>query len=75
MSTADGSVRAPNARGADHPEHLRQQKPEQRPSTVYFPMGYKEAAYQWVSAYFNSSDLDHTANNPTLVDKCNASHG
>lgn len=64
MSTADGSVRAPNARGADHPEHLRQQKPEQRPSSVYFPMGYKEAAYQWVCACLKSLDLCHTANKP-----------
>ena len=64
MSTAEGSVRAPNARGAEHPEHLRQQKPEQRPSTVYFPMGYKEAAYQWVSACSKPIDLEHIANKP-----------
>lgn len=49
MTTADGSVRGPDPRGASQPEHLRQKKAETRPNTTYFPMGYKEAAYKWVS--------------------------
>ncbi|PHH75734.1 hypothetical protein CDD80_2155 [Ophiocordyceps camponoti-rufipedis] len=26
---------------------LQQQKPQQRPPSMYFPLGYKDAAYQW----------------------------
>lgn len=47
MSTADGSVRPQQARSVDRSEELKQQKPERQPN-VYFPLGYKEAAYQWV---------------------------
>lgn len=48
MSTADGSVRAqqPAPRASDE---IKQQKP-QRPPSVFFPLGYKDAAYQWVSS-------------------------
>ncbi|KAK2590036.1 hypothetical protein QQS21_012289 [Conoideocrella luteorostrata] len=31
----------------DVPEHLRQQKPSRQGPTTYFPLGYKDAAYQW----------------------------
>lgn len=43
MSTADGSVRAP--RGSEDVK----QNPQKPPST-FFPLGYKDAAYQWVSS-------------------------
>jgi hypothetical protein len=49
MFTADGSVRAQQAQA--HPrssEELKQQK--QRAPSLFFPLGYKEAAYQWVSS-------------------------
>ena len=42
MSTPDGSVRAS--------EESRQQRPRQ--PSIFFPLGYKEAAYQWVSSEF-----------------------
>lgn len=50
MTTTDSAVRAHQAaRPADQPvDEIRQQKPQQPPS-VFFPLGYKEAAYQWVS--------------------------
>lgn len=47
MSTADGAVRPPRA--ADAPEEFKHQ-PELKPSSAFlFPLGYKDAAYQWVS--------------------------
>ncbi|KAK5998597.1 putative cardiolipin-specific deacylase 1 [Cladobotryum mycophilum] len=47
MTTAEGSVRAHPTRGIDPPdEPVRAQTPPQPPS-VFFPLGYKEAAYQW----------------------------
>lgn len=45
MTSSEGSVRA-GPRPQDVPDHLKQTKPE-RPTT-YFPLGYKDAAYQWV---------------------------
>lgn len=39
MSTTDGNVRA---------QEVKQQK-QTRPPATYFPLGYKDAAYQWVS--------------------------
>lgn len=44
MST-DGAVRPPQGRNSDE----LKQKPPPRQPTVYFPLGYKQAAYQWVS--------------------------
>ncbi|RSL63735.1 hypothetical protein CEP54_005073 [Fusarium duplospermum] len=45
MSTADGAVRPPRA--ADAPEEFKHQ-PELKPSSAFlFPLGYKDAAYQW----------------------------
>ncbi|CAM1511489.1 Fc.00g090020.m01.CDS01 [Cosmosporella sp. VM-42] len=45
MSTTDGTVRAQQARPIETAEELKQQ-PQTRPS-LFFPLGYKEAAYQW----------------------------
>ncbi|KAL7802164.1 alpha/beta-hydrolase [Trichoderma aethiopicum] len=44
MSTTENAIRAHPPREA--PEELRQQRPQQ-PAGAYFPLGYKEAAYQW----------------------------
>ncbi|PTB70710.1 alpha/beta-hydrolase [Trichoderma citrinoviride] len=44
MSTTESAIRAHPPREA--PEDLRQQRPQQV-SGAYFPLGYKEAAYQW----------------------------
>lgn len=33
-------------------ETLKQQKPAQQGPVTYFPLGYKDAAYQWVSFMF-----------------------
>ncbi|RSL90098.1 hypothetical protein CEP52_014694 [Fusarium oligoseptatum] len=45
MSTAEGAVRPPRA--ADAPEEFKHQ-PELKPSSAFlFPLGYKDAAYQW----------------------------
>jgi hypothetical protein len=52
MSTTDGSVRvhqAPNLPSDHAPEQIKQQQPPSRGPATYFPLGYKEAAYQWVS--------------------------
>ncbi|UKZ47300.1 hypothetical protein TrVGV298_001518 [Trichoderma virens] len=46
MSTTENAIRPPR----DAPEELRQQRPQQQPSGAYFPLGYKEAAYQWWSS-------------------------
>ncbi|KAL7950213.1 alpha/beta-hydrolase [Trichoderma barbatum] len=48
MSTTENAIRAHPPR--DSPEELRQQRPQQQPSGAYFPLGYKEAAYQWWSS-------------------------
>ena len=48
MSTADGGIRIQARPSAEHTAEVRQQKPTQ-PPTTYFPLGYKDAAYQWVS--------------------------
>ncbi|POR35220.1 Putative cardiolipin-specific deacylase, mitochondrial [Tolypocladium paradoxum] len=45
MSTTEAAVRTQQAHPAEAPDELRQ-KP-QRPPPVYFPLGYKDAAYQW----------------------------
>lgn len=50
MSTTENAIRAHPPR--DPPEELRQQKPQQA-AGAYFPLGYKEAAYQWVSFDFS----------------------
>jgi cardiolipin-specific phospholipase len=46
MSTTENAIRAHPP--PDSSEELRQQRPQQQPSGAYFPLGYKEAAYQWV---------------------------
>ncbi|KAI5463404.1 Alpha/Beta hydrolase protein [Mariannaea sp. PMI_226] len=46
MSTADGAVRPPPTRPVDMPEEYKQ-TPALRPSAAFFPLGYKDAAYQW----------------------------
>ncbi|KAL6881170.1 alpha/beta-hydrolase [Trichoderma novae-zelandiae] len=46
MSTTETAIRAHPPREA--PEEVRQQRPQQ-PAGAYFPLGYKEAAYQWWS--------------------------
>ncbi|KPM35075.1 hypothetical protein AK830_g11492 [Neonectria ditissima] len=48
MSTTDGTVRPPSSRAADHADEYRQQ-PVARPAAAFFPLGYKDAAYQWWS--------------------------
>lgn len=48
MSTTENAIRAHSP--PDAPEELRQQRPQQQPSGAYFPLGYKEAAYQWWSS-------------------------
>ncbi|KAL6829910.1 alpha/beta-hydrolase [Trichoderma camerunense] len=48
MSTTENAIRAHPP--PDAPEELRQQRPQQQPSGAYFPLGYKEAAYQWWSS-------------------------
>lgn len=45
MSTTDGNVRA---------QEVKQQKPT-RPPATFFPLGYKDAAYQWVSGDMSTS--------------------
>uniref|UniRef100_A0A8H7NPH4 AB hydrolase-1 domain-containing protein n=1 Tax=Bionectria ochroleuca TaxID=29856 RepID=A0A8H7NPH4_BIOOC len=53
MSTTDGSVRvhqAPNLPSDHAPEQIKQQQPPSRGPATYFPLGYKEAAYQWWSS-------------------------
>lgn len=49
MTTTESPVRAPQARTADMPEDLKQQKPQRGPPAMYFPLGYKDAVHQWVS--------------------------
>ncbi|KAL3955787.1 hypothetical protein ACCO45_011350 [Purpureocillium lilacinum] len=49
MTTTEGSVRTqhPHEAGPHATEDLRAQQRPQRPSAAYFPLGYKDAAYQW----------------------------
>lgn len=44
MSTTGGNA---TAQAAQH--EVKQKKPE-RPPSAFFPLGYKDAAYQWVSS-------------------------
>lgn len=47
MST-DGAVRPPHGGRVDAPEEIKHQA-ELKPSHAFlFPLGYKDAAYQWV---------------------------
>ncbi|KAK7418544.1 hypothetical protein QQX98_003889 [Neonectria punicea] len=46
MSTTDGTVRPPSSRAADHAVEYKQQSVA-RPAAAFFPLGYKDAAYQW----------------------------
>lgn len=48
MSTTDGTVRPPPSRAAEHADEYKQTPPA-RTAAAFFPMGYKDAAYQWVS--------------------------
>ncbi|KAJ6444590.1 alpha/beta hydrolase [Purpureocillium lavendulum] len=51
MSTTEGAVRAQHPHGTEAGPHatedIRPQQKPQRPSGAYFPLGYKDAAYQW----------------------------
>lgn len=49
MTATESPVRAPQARAAELPEDLKQQKPQRGPPAMYFPLGYKDAVHQWVS--------------------------
>lgn len=46
MTTADSSLPPPQARSF-RPEDVKQNRPENQPAP-YFPMPYRDAAYQWV---------------------------
>lgn len=46
MSTAESTVRPQQARSVEVGDEYKQQPPP-RPTSAFFPMGYKEAAYQW----------------------------
>ncbi|EQL03025.1 hypothetical protein OCS_01269 [Ophiocordyceps sinensis CO18] len=46
MSTTEAPLRPQQAHVDDSRHQTRQQKPQQ-PHSAYFPLGYKDAAYQW----------------------------
>ncbi|KAH7017493.1 Alpha/Beta hydrolase protein [Ilyonectria destructans] len=49
MSTTDGTVRPLPSRAAEHADEYKQTPPA-RTAAAFFPMGYKDAAYQWWSS-------------------------
>jgi len=59
MTTTEGSVRTqhPHEAGPHATEDLRAQQRPQRPSAAYFPLGYKDAAYQWVRTSLTSTPI------------------
>ncbi|KAH6895549.1 Alpha/Beta hydrolase protein [Thelonectria olida] len=57
MSTTDGTVRPPPARPVDIPDNYKQ-TPEPRPAAAFFPLGYKDAAYQWWSS-LSPASVEH----------------
>lgn len=66
MSTTDGTVRAQQTRPVEPAEEFKQQPPP-RTTSVFFPLGYKDAAYQWVSTAvaaakrkYNLLTIDHS---------------
>ena len=48
MAAPDVASRPQSTHAAEHAEEYKQTKPT-RPSSLLFPLGYKDAAYQWVS--------------------------
>ena len=54
MSTTDGTVRSQQTRAAVETAEEYKQQPPPRPNSTFFPLGYKDAAYQWVSGIASS---------------------
>lgn len=73
-----GHSHPPSAHG-EAAEEVKQHKPVRGPPAVYFPLGYKEAAYQWVCTSFKRlaqmTIATNTNNLTAVVDKYNPSNG